>query len=518
MKFKKILKKWQVWFLLFWILVAALSISYQFDAQGVIVNGVEVNSSASLAGMTSPSPDTRPTAREHIISINDIEITDKEHYFSIIEEIPLESILRIQTSEGEYALLKNNESVGISVANAPTSNIVKGLDLQGGTRVLLSPVEEISSSEIQDIMDVLENRLNVYGLTDLTIKSASDLEGGEYILVEIAGASQEEVRELLGSQGRFEAKIGDKIVFVGGEEDITFVCRNDGTCSRIVACNPTADGEACRFEFEISLSEKAAERHAEVTKDLKLNYTEGGSAILEKQIDFYLDGVLVDSLNIGESLRGQEATNIQISGSGFGKDKESAIQNTIDERTHLQTVLITGSLPSEIEIVKLDSISPSLGQQFINNAWLVGLIAVLSVGLVISVRYRSVKIVIPMLLSIAFEVFIILGFAALFRYNLDLAAIAGIIAAVGTGVDDLIIITDETLSKETSARSLKERIKRAFFIVFVAYATTVAAMIPLFTAGAGLLTGFALITIIGVSIGVFVTRPAFASVVRTLLE
>ena len=51
-----------------------------------------------------------------------------------------------------------------------------------------------------------------------------------------------------------------------------------------------------------------------------------------------------------------------------------------------------------------------------------------------------------------------------------------------------------------------------------AWAVGVVSMIPLFWAGAGLLTGFALSTIIGISIGVFITRPAYAAAIETLYE
>ena len=117
------------------------------------------------------------------------------------------------------------------------------------------------------------------------------------------------------------------------------------------------------------------------------------------------------------------------------------------------------------------------------------------------------------------EVWLLLGFAALIRWNLDLAALAGIIVAAGTGVDDQIVITDETLH-ERDAKSLtwKEKLKKAFFIIFVAYAATVVAMIPLLFAGAGLLKGFAFTTIVGVSFGVLITRPAFAAVVEWLVR
>ena len=184
----------------------------------------------------------------------------------------------------------------------------------------------------------------------------------------------------------------------------------------------------------------------------------------------------------------------------------------------LQTILITGSLPTKLEIIKLDSISPLLGKSIISNILLIGIIAILAVALIIFIRYRTLKVSIPIIITLLSEIYIIMGFAALFKYNLDLAAIAGLIAAVGTGVDDQIVIADEILTEGESSSNWKDRIKKAFFIIFGAYLTTVAAMIPLLKAGAGLLTGFAIVTIAGVTIGVLITRPAFASIIKILLE
>ena len=128
------------------------------------------------------------------------------------------------------------------------------------------------------------------------------------------------------------------------------------------------------------------------------------------------------------------------------------------------------------------------------------------------------KIAIPMIFIMLSELLLILGIASIIKWNLDLAAIAGIIASIGTGVDDQIIITDETLKGDEAAYNWKEKIKRAFFIIMVAYATTFAAMIPLYYSGAGLLRGFAVVTIIGISIGVFITRPVFGKIIETLLK
>ena len=96
---------------------------------------------------------------------------------------------------------------------------------------------------------------------------------------------------------------------------------------------------------------------------------------------------------------------------------------------------------------------------------------------------------------------------------------AGIIIAVGTGVDHQIVITDETLRKDQQMYSnWKKKIKNALFIIMAAYFTTMVAMIPLLFAGAGLLKGFAITTMMGISFGVFITRPAYAAIAEILLK
>jgi preprotein translocase subunit SecD len=104
-------------------------------------------------------------------------------------------------------------------------------------------------------------------------------------------------------------------------------------------------------------------------------------------------------------------------------------------------------------------------------------------------------------------------------WTIDLPAIGGIIAAIGTGVDHQIIIADETLSKRKGEKrdyTMKDRIKRAFFIIFGAAATTIAAMLPLMSIGIGFVRGFAITTIVGVLVGILVTRPAYARIIEAM--
>ena len=516
MNLKKLFKDWRVIMLVFFLILSFIAINHQFSVQGIEIKSVEQNSPAKISGIQSPSADTQPTKREIIYTVNNKEVNSLQDYNKIISETELNSTIRIKTSNNEYIFLKTSDNIGLTVGERSASNLRKGLDLQGGTRVLLKPVTEVTDQEIKDVMDTMENRLNVYGLSDLKIRSATDFSGNKYVVIEIAGATKEEVKELIGSQGKFEAKIGEETVFEGGKKDIVFVCRNDGTCSGIRACNQAQSGYQCQFEFQIKLSEAAAEKQADVTSNLDLNISEGGYQYLEKPLDLYLDGNLVDSLNIAADLKGKAARDILISGPGIGLNEDEALSDANDNMKKLQTVLITGALPTSLEIVKMDSISPTLGSTFEKNALNAALFAILAVAVVIFIRYRKIKIALPMAIISSSEALIILGFLTLIKYNLDLAAIAGIIAAVGTGVDDQVVITDEVLGKESV--NWKERYKKAFFIIFTAYLTTVLAMIPLWLAGVGLLRGFAIATIAGVTIGVFITRPAFASIIKVLFN
>ena len=511
MKLTKFLS-FRIIILVFFLLASIVAINPTFDTDGVAIKSVESNSSAAFAGISSQL-NVQPTHYERILNINGNDIASLEDYSNAIETN--DEKLVITTDKGSYTLL--NENLGLTVDKPAANNIIKGLELQGGTRALIRPKEKLSEQQFQDLLDVLENRLNVYGLKQLIIKRASDFEGNKYIIVELAGATKSEVEELIGKEGKFEAKIGDETVFEGGKRDVTFVCRNDGTCSGIRTCNPIEDGSyLCQFEFQIKLSEVAAEKQAEVTKNLDVNTTAEGYQYLEKPLDLYLDDKLVDSLNIGSDLRGKAARDIVISGPGIGINQDEALKNANVNMKKLQTVLITGALPTSLEIVKVDSISPSLGSTFEKNALTAALFAMLAVAVVVFIRYRKLKISLPIIFISLSEALITMGILTLMKYNLDLAAIAGIIAAVGTGVNDQIVITDEIMNKESA--NWKERYKKAFFVIMTAYLTAVASMIPLLLAGVGLLKGFAIATIIGVTIGVLITRPAYAQIIKVLLN
>ncbi|MFP4401254.1 MAG: hypothetical protein ACLFPQ_05205 [Candidatus Woesearchaeota archaeon] len=571
-KLKKIVTNWRVILLAVLLVFAAITINPNLNPEGVAIRSVRMNSSAADAGFTGPGSNVLPRQREIILSINNQPVESVANYYELVDEIPPNVTLLIETNERQYTLTtkpyinnsivgyydevvtrinetvdpETNESInvtynetvqrpivngtvlgtqdiGLVVDETPTSNLRLGLDLEGGTRVLLEPDGEITEEELSVIIDSLKQRLNIYGLSDIIVRSASDLSGDTFILVEIPGANQDEVRELISSQGKFEAKIANTTVFRGGE-DINHVCRT-ADCSGLdpnQACGILQDGSggwSCQFRFSITVSVEAAQRQADATRDLDV-IIENNQEYLSEDIELYLDNNLVDSLRIGAELKGTPATDISISGGGTGNTREEATYDALQNMKRLQTILITGSLPVSLDVVKADNISPVLGEEFIRNVWFIGAFALLAVAVVVFIKYRTFKVVIPMVIIMFSELLLLLGFGALAGWSLDLAAIAGIIIAIGTGVDHQIVISDEILRGEKLSGNFSwaQKMKRAFSIIIVAYLTTVAAMFFLLTAGAGLLRGFALTTIMGVTIGILVTRPAFAAIIERLFK
>jgi preprotein translocase subunit SecD len=186
---------------------------------------------------------------------------------------------------------------------------------------------------------------------------------------------------------------------------------------------------------------------------------------------------------------------------------------------NLEIHLRAGALPVGVQVANFGQVSAPLGDYFKFMCLVAGLLAILTVGVVIYYRYREPSIVLPMMGTTLSEVIILLGIARYIQ-QLDLASIAAIIAVVGTGIDQLVVITDEVLheGKVPSPALYTKRLGRALSIILVAAGTVVFAMLPLALMDLSTLKGFAFMTIIGVLIGVGITRPAYGRIIMFVLS
>lgn len=222
--------------------------------------------------------------------------------------------------------------------------------------------------------------------------------------------------------------------------------------------------------------------------------------------------------DVSDISQAEQFSNLIISGTRVSAEEAF---DTLEELTIL---LESGSLPTPVKSISKETISPSLGESFKSLVILMGILAFVIVGIVVAIRYRSYKLAIPIVIIGASEVVLNLGFIAITQRPLDLAAFAGLIAAIGTGVDSEIVITDEILSKGKKIKeSLIQRTKAALFIIITSAFTMIAVMLPITMfarayPGIDKLYGFAVVAMIGALIGVFITRPAFGKIIEWITE
>lgn len=508
---------WKIWLLIIVVILSLLSIfvgAYLFQ-KGVVVSSVTQNSTASTQGFKQGML---------ITSINGQAISSVLDYSTAMQNIfPNSNTSNISngtnnnvkvifdTNQGQV-IYYSNSPPDIIVKNAPMTNLKTGLDLSGGASALVKAANlSMTPDQASEVSQMISNRLNVYGLQDIQVSPIRDLSGNNYVSIQIAGATPSDLESLISQQGNFVAKIGNQTVFQGEKQDIASVATS-GQQSGLQSCSQQSDGSyTCQFQFAIYLSQTAAQRFAELTKNLSVVSTSTGN-YLSKNIDLYLDGNLIESLNISANLKGYTTTQVSIQGYGVGATQNDAVTSATNQMKKLQTILETGSLPFKLEIVQLNLISPLLGN-FSDNILLAGAVAVLAVSIIVFIRYKKIKASLALILTSFSEVIIILGIAAVINWNLDLPSIAGILATIGTGIDSQIIILDEARSK---ILTLKQRLKRAFSIILGSYFTAFVSLLPLYWAVAGFFKGFAFTTIIGITVGILITRPAFVDIVNKI--
>jgi preprotein translocase subunit SecD len=595
------LKYWRIWLLLVFVLGSVLAIGLKPRVQGVEI--LYVSGDSPAAGILDQGM---------IISqVGSNSVTTVDAWKSATEDIT--GPVSIIADGREYNLVVN-ETLGIEVQAVERVNLDFGLDLKGGTRILLQPKENATRAMIEQVIGTLQTRINIYGLREIKFFPVESPDGW-YVQIEATGVGSKVVDELLASKGAFEAKISKPVELRSGIgtmelgitkypvevlnetvivndmtvpengsftlEDIEFEVGNI-TASEIIFMGTVYRGDDIelvytdsqhsglvpsgnfyRFYFTILVSSDGSQRFAKVTSGIpsQMDLSSGEYYLKNGEIYLYLDDELQSRLRIAASLGGKEYSTPQIEG---GRD---TMEESVEEKIRLQTILRSGALPVSMETKSISILSPTLGSNFIQSAVMAALIAGTAVVIIIFIRYRSFRIGIPLILIGLSEAVIILGISAsgifdmgiwigvfligitivllawwklkesditawigvlfipligLISWNIDLPAIGGIIAAIGVGVDQMIVIADEALGGRRVTKkiySIKENIGKALFIIFTAATTTIVALLPMLFVAAGIfIRGFVITTIVGILAGILITRPAYAKIIEMSAE
>ena len=375
-----------------------------------------------------------------------------------------------------------------------------GLDLKGGLRVeyQAKPVGDKAPrpEDLQVIRTIIENRVNATGVSEPVITT----QGSDRIVVELPGVSDPNaIRNLVGQTGLLEfVPLGSTQKNKGDKIDFTqFPALFDGTelSSAAIGTNGQTNQRVVTFQ----LKDHGAKLFADYT----------GSHI-GQYFAIVLDGFVISAPVINSAIPGG---NVQI-------EQNSTIGGyPLKEATELVTVLQFGSLPFPIQELSNNTISATLGTQFLNQSLLAGAVGILLVMGFMLIYYRLPGAIASF--ALIYYSLVVLAIFRLVPVTLTLAGIAGFVLSIGMAVDANILIFERMKEEMRVGKSLPAAVEagfgRAWNSILDSNVSSLITATILYLFGSSTIRGFALVLIIGVLVSMFsaivVTRTILRAVV-----
>ena len=357
------------------------------------------------------------------------------------------------------------------------SSVKQGLDLQGGTHVVLQAVDTPQLKVNDDALDrathIIERRVNALGLTEPVVQR----QGRDRIIVELPGVKDpEEAINMLGKTAMLEFKDpNNKTVLTGTDlKDAKAVVGN-------------GNQPLVSMEF----SDEGGQKFADVT-----------ARNVGKRIAITLDGEVLTAPVVQEAITGGRA---QITGN-----------RTMEEAQHLAILLRSGSLPVKLEIIENRTVGPTLGQDSKEASQKAFLIGVAGVFVFMILFYRLSGVVAD--IALLLYTMLLLLVMRYLNATLTLPGMAGIILSIGMAVDANVLIferfKEEIRNGKTLRKAMDNGFGRALVTILDSNITTLMACAVLFYLGTGPIKGFA----VTLSIGVILSMFSAVTVTKFLLK
>lgn len=242
--------------------------------------------------------------------------------------------------------------------------------------------------------------------------------------------------------------------------------------------NSTVQQSTIGYAVGLEFDSEGAELFYEATKNN-----------IGKQIGIYMDDDLISAPVVENAISGGQA---QITGgtNGFGYDEAKALADKIN----------AGALPFALESSNYSTISPTLGTGALRVMITAGIIAFIVIALFMIIKYRLPGFV--ACIGLISQIILQILFISVPQITLTLPGMAGIILAVGMGIDANIIISErikeELLQGKSVAAAIKSGYSRAFTAVLDGNVTTMIVAVVLMIFGSGSIYSFGYTLLTGV--------------------
>ena len=358
-------------------------------------------------------------------------------------------------------------------------SIRQGLDLQGGTHVVLegvdTPQAAVNEDAMQRVVKIIEKRVNELGLTEPLIQR----EGERRIIVELPGIKDpDKASQILGKTAMLEFKDEAGNTVLTGTDLKDAKEQTDQSNQNLVA-----------LEF----SDEGGRKFADLT-----------TKNVGKKIAILLDGEVLTAPHVNEPITGGKAV---ITGS-----------RTLEEAHNLAIMLRSGSLPVKVNLVETRTVGPTLGQDSKVKSEFAFAIGIGAVILFMILFYRLPGFIAD--ISLMAYVLMLLFVLKMLSATMTLPGIAGIILSIGMAVDANVLIFEHFKEEYQLGKSLRFSMeagyKRAFMTIFDSHTTTILAALVLFFMGSGTVRGFAITLGVGTVLSLF-TATTFTQYMLRLL-
>ncbi|MDX1917977.1 MAG: protein translocase subunit SecD [Candidatus Caenarcaniphilales bacterium] len=372
---------------------------------------------------------------------------------------------------------------GRADSNSP-ANLKLGLDLVGGAQLTFKAmpegeVKQITPEVMQGLLEVIENRVNASGTSEVTVQKV----GADRVLVEIPGVNPDLVKRRLLKTAKLEFKELSRDYLAKQAEgkappapDWVETGITGADLKRAQVGTDPSGNWIVAFEFK----PKGGQKFAELTGRLSQK---------KLPLAIFLDDALISAPVVNSQIR----DNGQIEG-GFSPE----------EARDLAVQLNAGALPVPVKLISERTVGATLGQASIDQSLQAGLIGLGLIALFMTLVYRLPGF----LASLALIGYTLISLGIFTRgITLTLAGIAGFILSIGMAVDANILIferiREELRIGRTIYRAVEEGFKRAFPSIFDSNLNTLIVCLILGVMGTGLVRGFAITLAVGVIVSFF---------------
>ncbi len=419
-----------------------------------------------------------------------------------------------------------------------------GLDLQGGTSVVLTAPEGTDPDLLEVSVDIMTRRIEGFG--DVQEPDIS-ISGDDTVVVQLPGVEDEQKAiDAVGQTGLLSFRpvenaypgtigplAGTNTPGIDNETGLTLVDDQNAEAylpyatsfgPEVLLVGPAAleggdvaeavplfDPNSASWAVSLSLTGDGGEKFAQMT---------GAAATFpvgdpRRQIAIVLDGDVISSPAVNPDV----PAGVGITG-GSALITVGGGEEAQQEANELAVVLRYGSLPVAFEVSAVQKVSASLGTDSLEAGLIAGLLGLGLVALVLLLIYRSLGLVAIVGLTIFSSLLIVL-FALLGEWQgltLTLAGVTGIIVSVGITADSYIVFFERVKEKLHQGMEVDEAagegFRLAYRTILTADTVSLLAAILMWTLAVGAVKGFAvalgLATVLDLIIARTYTRRAVA--------